>query len=204
MQDIAAAFTAAQLVSVEETLQRAKAKTSRIFEPRRETAPMPKLWFLIRMHPNYDLKAERQLHERGISAYVPKEKTTVRSAWTRRVQKTVPIFPGAMFIPDFDADIQKLKDAADGIGGFVKYCGEALKVSLKTLEEVRNFERWRNGLPMQRKYKPGQKICITRGPFALWEGKIDRLDRNFRISVLIEILGREVRLELDEDQVAAV
>jgi len=166
--------------------------------------PLPKLWYLLRLHPNYDLKAERQLHERGISAYVPKEKRTIKGSWNRRLSRTVPIFPGAMFIPDFDADIAKLKNAADGVGGFVKYCGDALKVSLRTMTEVRRFEAKRNGLPEERKFRVDQKVRLIGGPFDMWEARIDRLDPRYRITVLIDILTRQVLLHLDEDQIEAV
>jgi len=171
--------------------------------------PIPKLWYLLRLHPNFDLKAERQLHERGISAYVPKDKRTIKGSWNRRLSRMVPIFPGAMFIPDFDADITKLKSAADGVGGFVKYCGkqgpEALKISLRIMAEVRKFEAKRNGLAEERKFKTGQHVRIVGGPFDLWEGRIDRLEPNYRITVLIEILTRQVPLlHLDEDQIEAV
>lgn len=173
-------------------------------QPVMSATPMPLVWYLLRLHPNYDLKAERQLHERGITAYVPKEKRTIKGSWNRRIPRTVPIFPGAMFIPDFDADIARLKGAADGIGGFVKYCGEAVKVSLRTMAEVRRFEAKRNGIAEERKYRVGQKVRMIGGVFDLWEGRIDRLDPQYRIIVLIEILTREVPLQLDEDQVEAV
>jgi hypothetical protein len=171
-------------------------------------APSPKLWYLLRLHPNFDLKAERQLHERGISAYVPKEKRTIKGSWNRRFSRTVPMFPGAMFIPDFDADIAKLKNAAEGIGGFVKYCGkqgpEALKISLRVMEAVRRFEAKRNGLAEERKFRVDQKVRLIGGPFDMWEGRIDRIEPRYRITVLIEILTRQVPLHLDEDQIEAV
>jgi transcriptional antiterminator NusG len=166
--------------------------------------PIPKLWYLLRLHPNFDLKAERQLHERGISAYVPKEKRIVKGSWNRRISRTVPMFPGAMFVPDFDADIAKLKNAADGVGGFVKYCGEALTVSLRTMAEVRRFEAKRNGLPEERKFRIGQKVRIVGGPFDLLEGKIERMESRYRISVLIEFLCTSTRMQIDEDEIEAV
>lgn len=163
---------------------------------------IPKLWYLLRLHPNFDLKAERQLHERGISAYVPKENQTVRTTWNRKVVRTVPLFPGAMFVPDCDADIAKLKRSADGIGGFVKCAGEALRISLRTMAEIRLFESLRN--PDTRRYRVDQRVRMVAGPFDMLEGRIERIDRNYRISVLIDMLGREVPIEVDEDQVEAV
>jgi len=164
--------------------------------------PLPKLWYLLRLHPNYDLKAERQLHERGISAYVPKEKVKVRSAWHRIVERVVPIFPGAIFIPDFDADIARLKRNADGIGGFVKCAGEALRISLGTMAEIRRFEAKRD--PDRRKFHVDQRVRIIGGPFDMLERSIERLDPRYRIRVLIEVLGGRSTVEIDEDQVEAV
>ena len=92
--------------------------------------PLPKVWYLLRLHPNYDLKAERQLRQRGVSVYVPKEKRTVKGVWNRRVLREVPIFSGGMFIPDFEANLPRLKSIADGIGGFVRFGAEPLCVSL--------------------------------------------------------------------------
>ena len=167
-------------------------------------ARAPALWYLLRLHPNYDLKAEMQLHRRGISAYVPKETKTMRTVWNRKSMRTVPIFPGAMFVPDFDADLLKLKDAADGIGGFVKYAGKAVEVSLAMMEQIRKFEEKLNRSPEKRKFKVNQKVRVVGGPFDMWEGQIERLDSRYRLSVLIEILGSRSSLQLDEDQVEAV
>jgi transcription antitermination factor NusG len=167
-------------------------------------SPMPALWYLLRLHPNYDLKAERQLHERGFSAYAPKEIRSVRTVWNRKRLKTVPIFPGALFVPDFDADLARLKSAADGIGGFVKYAGQAVKVSLRMMVEIRKFEEKLNKSPEKRKFKVEQRVRIIGGPFDLWEGQIERLDSRYRLSVLIDILGAQSSLQVDEDQVEAV
>ena len=172
--------------------------------PVMQAAPIPKLWYLLRLHPNYDLKAERQLHERGISAYVPKEQVTVRAVWhrNRTVQKIVPIFPGAMFVPDFDADIERLKRFAGGIGGFVKCAGQALRISLRTMDDIRRFEAKRD--PAERKFEVNQRVRLIGGPFDLMEGSIERLDPKYRIRVLIDFLGGRSTFELDEDQVEAV
>ena len=166
--------------------------------------PMPNLWYLLRLHPNYDLKAERQLHERGFAAYAPKEVKSVRTVWNRTRLKTVPIFPGALFVPDFNSDLAKLKNAADGIGGFVKYAGKAVEVSLRMMEEIRKFEERLNRDPKKRRYEVKQRVRIVGGPFDMREGEVERLDSRYRLSVLIDILGAQSSLQLDEDQVEAV
>ena len=166
-------------------------------------APMPKVWFLLRVHPNHDIKAERQLHARGVSAYVPKEKRKVRTTWNRIIEKELPIFSGALFIPDFDAQggVDRLKAIASGIGGFVKRGDEALQISLSWMAKIRALEA---RMQPTRKFRVGQQVRIVGGAWDLWEGRIIRLDRKYRIRVLIASMMGEVPLDLDEDQVEAV
>ena len=163
--------------------------------------PVPTVWYLVRVHPNHDLMAERQLIRAGICCYVPKEKQVRKGAWNRRLLRDVAIFPGSLFVPDFCADIALLKRYADGIGGLVKCAGEALKIPLKIMADIRDFEARRD--PQRRKFHVGQRVRITGGPFGLFEGKIERLDRAYRLSVLIDFLGAIRSIELDEDEVEA-
>ena len=172
--------------------------------PPADLKQIPGCWYILRLHPNYDLKAERQLSANGVSVYLPKEIRKVKTTWNRVIQKAKPIFPGTIFIPDFEADIAKLKEMANGIGGFIKREGQALQISLMWMERIRKFEAKMQSLSGKRKYKVGDTVRVTAGPFNLWEGKIERLDPNARISVLLEMFQREVRVGFDEDQVEAV
>jgi transcriptional antiterminator NusG len=165
---------------------------------------MARWWYLLRLHPNYDLKAERQLAQSGAVAYVPKETRELKTGWNRKRSREVPIFPGTMFIPDFEADLPRLKAVADGIGGFVRVAGEPLRISLPWMERIRAFEDKVRGMAGQRKYKIGQRVRITSGPFNHWEAKITRLDSRYRLSALIDAFGREILVELEEGQVEAV
>jgi len=168
------------------------------------SAPMPKLWYLLRLHPNYDLKAERQLHEHNVSVYVPKEKRLMKSVWGRKVLRDIPIFSGAMFVPDFDADLARLKRLTAGIGGFVRSGDRVLTISLDWMERIRRFEARLQSAAGSRRFSIGQSVRFVGGQFDMWEGKVERLDSHHRLRVLISILEREVPVEVDEDQIEAV
>ena len=169
-----------------------------------ELKQSPSCWYILRLHPNYDLKAERQLAANGVSVYLPKEIRKVKTTWNRVIPKAKPIFPGTMFVPDFEADIARLKEMTNGIGGFIKREGQALAISLVWMERIRRFEAKMQSLSGKRKYQAGDRVRITSGPFNLWEGKIERLDPNARIGVLVEMFQREVLVQLGEDEIEAV
>lgn len=165
--------------------------------------PKPKCHYMLRLHPNFEMKAERQLHERDIDAYVPKEMRSVRTVWGRRTLRRVPLFSGVMFIPDYAADLSRLKTIADGIGGFIKTSGEAVEVSPAWMIAIRRFELKLSEEPPRRKFAVDQPVRIRGGVFDMWEGKIASLDSHHRLKVMLTLLEREVAVEFDEDQVEA-
>lgn len=165
--------------------------------------PAPQCHYMLRLHPNFEKKAERQLHERDVDAYVPKEGRSVRTVWSRRVLRMIPLFSGIMFIPDYDADLSRLKSIASGIGGFVKRGDVAWPVSPAWMARIRRFEL-NMSEEKPRLFHLDQKVRIVGGHFDMWEGKIARLDSHHRLRVLLNIMEREVPVEFDEDQIEAV
>jgi transcriptional antiterminator NusG len=172
--------------------------------PIREAKLEPKRWYLLRVHPNRELGVVDRLLDRGVMAYVPRESWSKRTVWSRQRIAKLPIFPGIAFIADFDANLRRLRDLADGIVGFVTfgervaYAGEQVMASIHRLEERLN-------LPLgQRRYAVNQEVRVIRGPFDMWEGRIERLDSHGRLRVLLDVLGRQVPIELDETQIEPV
>lgn len=168
--------------------------------------PIPKLWYLLRIQPNREMTVEDKLRDRGVSTYLPKEKRTVKGMWSRRVLRTVPIFPGLLFIPDFEADIRRLKNLAEGIIGFVTFGDNAAFARPKTMHAIRNLEYTLDVPPSQRKrlYEIGQLVRVVDGPFEMFEGTIDRLDSHGRLKVLLNVMERETSVLMDESQIEAV
>jgi transcriptional antiterminator NusG len=168
--------------------------------------PIPKLWYLLRIHPNRELAVEHKLLDRGVSAWLPKEKRSVRSVWSRRVLRTTPLFPGLLFIPDFEADLRRLKSLAEGIVGYVKFGERTAAATPKVMASLRQLEAAVDIPPSlrPRAYAIGQLVRVLDGPFEMFEGRIERLDSHARLSVALTIFERETPVMLDEDQIEAV
>lgn len=171
-----------------------------------EISPMPSLWYLLRIQPNREMTVEEKLSKRGISVYLPKEKRSIKSTWSRRVLRTMPIFPGLLFIPDFEADLRRLKGLAEGIIGYVKFGDRAAAATPKVMASLRQLEAVID-IPVRlrpRAFALGQLVRVVDGPFEMWEGRIERLDSHGRLSVALNIFERETPVMLDEDQIEAV
>jgi transcription antitermination factor NusG len=165
--------------------------------------PDPALHYMLRVRPNREIAVEDKFASRGVDSYLPKEKLSRKTGWNRRLVRTVAIFSGVIFIPDFEADLMRLKAISDDIIGYVRLDREPLKVRPKMMAKIREFEKLLDVPVGQRKraFKAGQHVMIRSGPFAMYTGYVERLDSKRRLSVLVGMLGRMV---LDEDQVEAV
>lgn len=168
--------------------------------------PIPKLWYLLRIQPNREMRVEDRLRDRGVSTYLPKEKRTVKGVWSRRVLRTMPLFPGLMLIPDFEADLRRLKSLADGIIGYVRFGERTAAATPKVMASLRQLEAIIDIPPSQRPraYAIGQVVRVVDGPFEFFEGKIERLDSHGRLSVALTVFERETPVTLDEGQIEAV
>lgn len=177
-----------------------------IDRPIPQPRPQAMFHYMMRVVPNCELRIEDKLREFGVSVYVPKERESRKTGWNRRQLRTVAIFEGSIFIPDFEADLRKLKDIADGIIGYCRFGDEPVRVRPKMMQEIRKFETLMDVPPSQRKraFAVGQQVRITGGLWDMWMAQIDRLDRKRRLTASINLFGRMTSIELLEDQVEAV
>lgn len=166
--------------------------------------PIPKLWYLLRIQPNREIPVTNRLRDRGVSIVLPTETAPVRVSRGKKVLRKLPLFSGVAFVADFDAQLKRLRDLADGVIGFVTFGEEVAAANAKTMGKVRDFEARMQLPPSQRKYALGQQVRVVDGSFNWWEGPIDRLDSHGRLTVLLDVLGGQVPVQLDETQIEAV
>jgi transcription antitermination factor NusG len=168
--------------------------------------PVPKLHYMLRVVPNREVAVEERLLERGVSVYLPKETQQRKTGWNRRVLRKVAIFSGAIFIPDFEADLARLKKITDHIIGYVRCESNPVVIRPKMMESIRKFEKLLDVPPGRRKraFYVGQEVRVKGGSFDMWMAHVARLDSHHRLTVLVNLLGRMVPVELSEDQVESV
>lgn len=161
--------------------------------------------YMLRVRPNSELKVEERLKQRSVAVYLPKETETRKTGYRYR-PRTVAIFSGCIFVPDFEADLMRLKSITDGISGYVRCESQPIVISPKWMEEIRKFEKLLDVPLGQRKraFRIGQEVRVKGGSFDMWMAYVASLDSKRRLTVLVNLLGRMVPLHLGEDQVEAV
>jgi transcriptional antiterminator NusG len=175
-------------------------------------APIPKRWYALELHTNRETRVMRTFRQRNISFYFP---TITQSKILKRRRRgyeitvkrdvTSPLFPGLVFIPDFQRELGGVL-GVDGVADFLRFGEWTAYLSAKLMSDVRTLESYGH-IPLSRRkrlFALGQVVRVVDGPFASFNGIIDRLDSNARLSVLVGLFKRMVPVMLDEDQIEAV
>ena len=165
-------------------------------------------WLLIRANYRRDLLAEFELAYAGYLVFRPCYRVSERDRKRNRQWITVErsLFPGYLFvhcagIASF-SHIENQRGVREivRIGRTPAFVPDVLVEELHIRAGINFGERYRSRGAA--KFKPGDKVRITYGPFAGYLGRIDDLDDEDRITLLIDLLGRLTPIVgLEADQV---
>jgi transcriptional antiterminator RfaH len=162
-------------------------------------------WYVAQTHPHAEAKAAVHLDRQGFRIYLPRYLKRRRHA--RRIETVAaPLFPRYLFVA-IDPATQRWRAIQSTIGVTQLVCrGEvpalvshAIIADLRSRETDDGFVR----LDQQPKFKPGDKVRLLDGAFTDCLGLYDGMRDSDRIAVLLDLLGRKVRVMVDLQSVAA-
>ena len=162
-------------------------------------------WFVVHTHPQAELKATHHLARQGFEAYLPRYLKRRRHA--RRIETVAaPLFPRYLFVAvNMAAQRWRSIHSTIGVARFVCNGDEPAAVpvgiveALKLREDAGGFVR----LDCRPRFRAGDKIRILDGAFADCLGLFEGLSERERVTILLDLLGRKVRVVLDADLVVA-
>jgi transcriptional antiterminator RfaH len=162
-------------------------------------------WYVVQTHVHSESKAAAHLVRQGYEVYLPRYLKRRRHA--RRVENvSAPLFPRYLFV-GFDVMAARWRSiqSTQGVSSLVGNGNEPAVLPALVVAELRRRED-DNGfirLDSRPRYAPGDKVRVVDGvfgdSFGLFEGIADR----DRVTILLDLLGRKVRVVLDRESVAA-
>ncbi len=162
-------------------------------------------WYVAHTHPRAEARARAHLLRQGFGVYLPQFLKRRRHA--RRVEEVAaPLFPRYLFVR-FDPAKARWRAIRSTVGVQALVCHgetpapvpEGIVEAIRAREDERGFVR----LGALAQLRPGQKVRIAAGALADQIGLLERLDDRERVSVLLDLLGRRVRVRLPLDSVVA-
>lgn len=152
-------------------------------------------WFAAHTQAKSEEKAAQHLMRQGFSIYLPRYMK--RRSHSRKVDFVpAPLFPRYIFIA-MDIAITRWRAISSTVGISHLICNGNKPVCVPTsvIEAIRAQEN-KNGyvsIAESLDYHQGQSVDISSGPFQNLTGIFEVMTDNERVTVLLEILGRQVR-----------
>jgi transcriptional antiterminator RfaH len=155
-------------------------------------------WYLIYTKPRQEKCALQNLEQQGYQCYLPllpKEK--LRQGALALSEE--PLFPRYLFIKlaqDFMAKSWSPIRSTKGVSRLVRFGAEPAKIDDALVDLLKTHEGSVVGEP-ERLYKVGERVQLTRGPFAGIEGIYQMADGDRRVMVLIELMSKKVAVPVE-------
>jgi transcriptional antiterminator RfaH len=162
-------------------------------------------WYVVQTHTHAEAKAAAHLARQGFTAYLPRY--LKRRRHSRRIETiAAPLFPRYLFVT-VDVMCQRWRAIHSTIGVARLVCNgdDPVAVADKVIETLRAGEDGQGFVSLRQRprFALGEKVRVLDGVFADCLGLFDGMKDSDRVAVLLDLLGRKVRLVLDEFSVAA-
>lgn len=165
----------------------------------------PTRWYVVQTQVNGEAKAAQNLLRQGYAIYLPRYLKRRRHA--RKVDFAAkPLFPRYMFVA-VDMATQRWRSIQSTFGvshlvanGDVPAAvPDGVVSALKAREDAKGFVK----MDARPNFAPGDKVRVLAGAFMDNAGLFNGMADHDRVSILLNMLGRQVRVLLDADMVAA-
>ena len=155
-------------------------------------------WYVIRTKSGRELQAQEHLQRQDYPTYLPRILTRVRR-FGRRVQTATPLFPQYLFL-NLEVGVKDLAPvkSTQGVAGIVRFGEEYAVVHATVISTLRAQEDAAGFRPERSLLTPQCKVRITGGAFFGLEGIYLNESPRDRVTVLLNLLGRETALKIPE------
>jgi transcription elongation factor/antiterminator RfaH len=161
-------------------------------------------WYVVHTLPFAEARAEGQLENQGFRTFQPKRQKTLRHA--RRLSTVeAPYFPRYLFIVlDVTRHQWRSVNGTFGVSRMVMWGDQPHPVPRGVVEALIAAADARGILQLSRNLQVGGRVRLMAGPFAEQLAILDDLDDSGRVSVLLDILGRQVSVSTGANNVLPV
>jgi transcriptional antiterminator NusG len=184
--------------------------------PEDESSEGQMRWYVLKIQSNREKSIkealERAIRREGMQddfgeIVIPTEKIVETRGGKKKVI-TRKLYPGYIMIQMvLNDDTWYLVRGTNGVGDFTGAAGKPLPMSE---EEIDTMLRRKSGVDIEPakvriELAPGEMVKIKEGGFESFEGTIDAVDEGSgKVTVLVEVFGRPVPVELEHSQVERI
>ena len=159
-----------------------------------------KYWYALYVNSRAEKKVMEILLSKNIEAYVPIVK--VMKQWSDRKKLVeVPLFNGYVFVNILNSQNDAVLQTR-GVVNFVRHIGKIAiirEIEIDRLKQIVNLGYYVELSTIKQHYKVGDKIKISSGPLKNIEGFVLENNNNRFIEIVLESIGRSIKVKLKEE-----
>lgn len=162
-------------------------------------------WYVAQTQPHAENKAAAHLRRQGFEVYLPRYLKQRRHA--RRVETVAaPLFPSYLFVA-IDMETQRWLSIQSTVGVARLVCDgdRPAAVPQHVIDTLKGNEGADGMIKLIRapRFAPGDKIRVTGGAFHDCLGLYEGMNGEVRVAILLDLLGRKVRVIVGPDVIDA-
>jgi transcriptional antiterminator RfaH len=162
-------------------------------------------WHVVQVHVRAETKAQMHLARQGFETYLPRYLKRRRHA-RRTDTVAAPLYPSYLFVT-FNPLIHRWRSIHSTVGVARLVCtgnvpaaiDDAIIGGLKSREDAQGFIQ----LERRPQFAAGDRVRVREGVFTDCLGLFEGMGDRERVAILLDLLGRKVRVVLDEEFVVA-
>lgn len=161
-------------------------------------------WYVVSTQPHKEDRAREHLNRQGFDVYLPRWRK--RRSHARRIEWiSAPLFPRYLFV-GFDIETTRWRAIQSTVGVSHLVCNGGLPLPMPNgvVEDIRSRETDGGLIEIKPAFRKGQPVVIGEGPFLDQIGLFERTDDDERVTILLGLLGREVRVKVPTYSIRAV
>lgn len=171
-------------------------------------------WYVVHVYSGHEKKIAEALKQRAqtlhltdkiIQVLIPtQDKIQIRRGQRKTVSEK--IFPGYMLVKlEMTDDAWLAIRTTDGVTGFVGMSSKPTPLPKSEVEAIMKYTEQSGEASYKADFVDGEAVKVVDGPFNDFLGSVDKIDEEKgKVTVLLNIFGRETPVELDFLQVKKV
>lgn len=162
-------------------------------------------WYVVQVRAHAETKAQIHLSRQGFETYVPRYLKRRRHA-RRTDTVAAPLYPAYMFVR-FDPSIHQWRSIHSTVGVARLVCNGDVPAMLDQaiIEGLKSRECAQGFIHLERRpqFATHDKVRVREGALSNCLGLFEGMSDRDRVVILLDMLGRKVRVVLDEEFIVA-
>ena len=162
-------------------------------------------WYVVHSQAGAEAKATQHLRMQGYHVYLPRRRK--RRSHARRIDwVAAPLFPRYLFVRfDIERTRWRAIQSTFGVSHLISL-GDGLPAPLPDgiVESIRSREADNGLIEIVPRFGRGEAVVVGEGPFLDQTGLFERVVDSDRVTILLSLLGRDVRVKVSIHAIRAV